>query len=587
MPEQDQTGSRSAGPAAGPTVRLAGYDRLVEVGRGGFAVVYQAWQPAFTRHVAVKVIATVLDEGTLKRFERECLAAGALSGHPNIVTVYELGNTEDGRPYIVMEFLEGGSAADHLARQGPMEWPDVVDMGIRLAGALEAAHRAGVLHRDIKPENILLSRFGEPKLGDFGIASVQGRTETRSGTVTASVAHAPPEVLGGARPSVASDVYSLASTMFMLLDGRPAFLHPDDETILPLLARVATAPVPDLRMKGVPEAVCLLVEQGMSKDPSERPASVVELGRMLQSIQADAGLPVTRLPLEGEPVPPPPKATVTAPVDANDGVQATQAGATRVVPTGPAPAPTGPSPKRRRITVGAAVAVAVGIAVAVAVALSSSGKDQAGTITETTTQTTAQPTTPTSTVPPIFQDDFSSKASGWSEADNAGVRLRYAGGRYRFEVLTPGVRQTSDTELEGAAYRQDLTELGNVVVETTAFHDQTGSWYGLTCRKPIGTNDGYVALVNPNGEWRLIRWDPEERILNQGTATPAGSQSRVRLECLGAAGGPVTLRLFVDDRLVGEATDPNGMGPGAVGLVVNSVAEPAEVQFDDFAVRPA
>src|SRR5436305_4526293 len=140
---------------------IDGYEDAAVIGRGGFAVVYRARQRAFHRTVAVKVLSgATVDDATLRRFDRERAAIGTLSGHPNIVTVYDSGLTANGVPYLAMEHLARGSLADELHRTGPLDWRQVLPWGIKLTGALESAHRLGVLHRDIKPENVLLSNFG-------------------------------------------------------------------------------------------------------------------------------------------------------------------------------------------------------------------------------------------------------------------------------------------------------------------------------------------------------------------------------------------------------------------------------------------
>jgi len=218
----------------------------VEIGRGGFSVVFRARQAEFGRDVAVKVITTVLDPRSLERFDRERRTIGALTGHPNIVTVFSSGENEAGMPFLVMEYLTGGSLADHLPDH-PFDWRRATELMVRVTGAVEAAHAAGVLHRDIKPENIFLSAHGEPKLGDFGIARLEGGMATSAGVVTASIAHAAPEILDGREPTVAADVYSLASTLFSLINGWPAHVRVTDQSMLPVYARVATEPVPDLR----------------------------------------------------------------------------------------------------------------------------------------------------------------------------------------------------------------------------------------------------------------------------------------------------------------------------------------------------
>ena len=220
---------------------------LRPLARGGFGVVYTARQPSLNRTVAVKVLtAPVLDDTARLRFERECKAMGMLSDHPNILTLFEAGFTPTGRPYLVMELMSGGCLRDVLDRE-PLPWEEVLDIAVRVAAALETAHRAGILHRDIKPENIMLSDYGEPQLGDFGIARLHGGPETRTDSLTASIAHVSPELLSGQKPSRASDVYALGSTLYMLLAGQAAHLRPGEESIVPALSRIAHDPVPDLR----------------------------------------------------------------------------------------------------------------------------------------------------------------------------------------------------------------------------------------------------------------------------------------------------------------------------------------------------
>ncbi len=305
----DQSGSGSS--ASHADLGIDGILDAEEIGRGGFGVVYKARQPSLHRTVAVKLVSSgVLDERARDRFERELHAMGTLSGHPNIVTVFDSGFTSDGRPFIVMDFMSGGSVADRLAR-GPILWQEAVQIGIKIAAALEAAHRAGVLHRDIKPENVLISTYGEAKLGDFGIARVQGGPETRTGLVTASMSHASPEILSGARPSVASDLYALGSTMHTILAGAPPFYRDTDESLVPMITRIAVENSPDLRPLGVPDSVCRVIERALSKEPLQRQTSAAEFGRDLQQTQIAAGLSPTELLIEigGEPVAPPSSST--------------------------------------------------------------------------------------------------------------------------------------------------------------------------------------------------------------------------------------------------------------------------------------
>ena len=183
MKRAGERGEQKGSAPVGIDLGVPGCEHAVEIGRGGFGAVYRAWQPEFGRTVAVKVLGQAGIEGEARRrLARELRAMGALSGHPHIVTVHSAGFTGMGNPYLVMGFEPSGTLADRLRRSGPMPWEEAVLAGIRISGALETAHRAGLLHRDVKPENVLLSAFGEPKLADFGVAQLQGAAATTART---------------------------------------------------------------------------------------------------------------------------------------------------------------------------------------------------------------------------------------------------------------------------------------------------------------------------------------------------------------------------------------------------------------------
>ena len=277
---------------------IAGITDAVEIGAGGFGVVYKAVEADLGRTVAIKVLSGNLDEGARYRFERERRAMGRLSGHPNIVTIYRGGYTAAGSAYLVMEFLERGSLADQLNERGPVAWVDALAYGVQLAGALETSHQAGVLHRDIKPANILLSRLGTTKLCDFGIARLQGALETKSTVVTASLGHAPPDIISGHRPDARSDVYSLASTIYELVAGAPAFVRVTDESIVPIIARIAQEPLPILDEGRLPTPAMRAIDQAMSKEPDDRPSTAKEFAELLVSVQRELGVQQSAIPIE-------------------------------------------------------------------------------------------------------------------------------------------------------------------------------------------------------------------------------------------------------------------------------------------------
>ena len=272
---------------------------MVEIGRGGFGVVYRAVEAELGRTVAVKVLPPLVGEDAQRRFERERLALGSLSGHPHIVNIHRSGRTADDEPYLVMEFCQQGSMADQLEVAGPVPWPRATALAIQVAGGLETAHRAGIVHRDIKPANILLSNLGEPKLADFGIARMHGGHETRSGTITASLAHAAPEVLGAERPDARSDVYGLASTLYELLTGAPAFVRPGDESFIQIMARVTSEPLPAMDRQVAPPPVANVVAAAMVKDPASRIPSAEAFGAALADAQRQLGMTSTTMLVEG------------------------------------------------------------------------------------------------------------------------------------------------------------------------------------------------------------------------------------------------------------------------------------------------
>jgi serine/threonine protein kinase len=284
-----------------PPLEIPGLENPEVIGQGGFGTVFKVEEPEFGRSVAVKIIEERLNgENVRKAFMRECQAMGKLSGHPHIVTVLRGGTTEAGRAYIVMDLMSEGSLNDRIQREGPMPWPEVLEIGVMVAGALETAHRAGILHLDMKPANLLVSKYGEPKLADFGISRLPGVTETTDGRVKASVAFAAPERLLDGTATVASDLYGLGATMFTLLTGRPAFTSEHGDDLLATVARVVRDPVPDLRPRGVPDVVARVVERLMAKSPAERYASAADAAVDLQAAQRTTGRPVTRAVIEGE-----------------------------------------------------------------------------------------------------------------------------------------------------------------------------------------------------------------------------------------------------------------------------------------------
>jgi non-specific serine/threonine protein kinase len=289
---------RDVGSAVVSELSAAGFDDAEEIGRGGFGIVFRCRQAALGREVAVKVLTAELDQNR-DRFLREQRAMGVLTGHPNIVGVLHVGETESGHPYLVMQYHRPGSLDARIHDLGALPADEVLRLGVKLAGALETAHRAGILHRDIKPANILYTDFGEPALSDFGIAHITGGFKTATGVFTGSPAFTAPEILSGDPPSEASDVYGLGATLFASLTGHAAFERRSGEQVIAQFLRIASESAPNLREGGVPDDVADIVDMAMTREPHDRP-SVIELCTEIQRVQARHGFPVDEMAVRSD-----------------------------------------------------------------------------------------------------------------------------------------------------------------------------------------------------------------------------------------------------------------------------------------------
>jgi serine/threonine protein kinase len=289
---------------------FAGFSDVHEIGQGAFATVYRAIDTASGSPVALKV----LHGADHRRFDdhvlqQEARALGAASDHPHVVTLHRAVLRDDGYPMLVLE-LCGGSLADRLAASGPLPVAEAIAIAVKLAGALETAHRAGVLHRDLKPSNVLTTVYGEPVLADFGIAGLREATTGGSQLSGLTVHHASPETLLGEPASVASDVYGLASTLYELLDGHAPFYVTAGEDPADVQRRIISDLPPRLEAPGTSPALRDLLRRALSKDPVARPASALTFAQELREIERAAGRAPTPCRVDGlTTIPPlPPKA---------------------------------------------------------------------------------------------------------------------------------------------------------------------------------------------------------------------------------------------------------------------------------------
>ncbi|OLD98945.1 MAG: hypothetical protein AUG91_07890 [Actinobacteria bacterium 13_1_20CM_4_69_9] len=276
------------------------YRDAERIGHGGMGDIYRATDSVLGREVAVKILADryAQDKPVRERFTREALAAARLSGEPNIVTIFDVGE-HNGRPYIVMEHLGGGSL-DDVIRSGGAQPPQRVFTWLEQAArALDTAHARGIVHRDVKPGNLLLDRERNVYVADFGIASAAGMDSlTMTGTVLGTAGYLSPEQAQGERATPASDRYALAVVAFELLTGSRPF-EADSPTAE--AAAHVNAPVPSISARAdLPRELDRCFERALSKDPARRFPTCAEFVAALRSAFAEAAGQTRQL----APVPP-------------------------------------------------------------------------------------------------------------------------------------------------------------------------------------------------------------------------------------------------------------------------------------------
>jgi eukaryotic-like serine/threonine-protein kinase len=257
------------------------YEVVDTIGSGGMAIVYRAHDRELERDVAIKVLPQHLvnDGDLLERFQREARLVGRLS-HPNIVNVYDVGEAE-GRPYIVMECVDGVTLAEELARRGRFPTDEAVELALQVCAGLGHAHENGLVHRDVKPRNLLLRSDGIVKIADFGIArAVEGTQLTATGTVLGTAVYAAPEQVSGEQVTTAADIYSVGAVLYELLAGRPPFTY---ESLPELVLKQREGRVPSLRdsVPDVPAYLDEVVLRSLAPEPSARPPSAQALAREL------------------------------------------------------------------------------------------------------------------------------------------------------------------------------------------------------------------------------------------------------------------------------------------------------------------
>jgi eukaryotic-like serine/threonine-protein kinase len=275
-----------------PETILGEFRILRRLGKGGMAEVFLAEQMSLKRNVAVKILREerLADETHVRRFKTEATAAAALS-HPNIVQVYTIGEQE-GTHYIAQEYVQGMNLREYVTRKGPPDAEVALHIMKQVATALQAAHTAGIIHRDIKPENIMLTRRGDVKVADFGLAQLMHSGErvhlTQVGVTMGTPLYMSPEQVNGRKLDVRTDIYSFGVTCYHMLSGAPPFRG---ETALSVAVQHLKQEAEPLeRVRGdLPPALCRIVHKMLAKNPDKRYQTAQEVLKDLKRLTQTEG----------------------------------------------------------------------------------------------------------------------------------------------------------------------------------------------------------------------------------------------------------------------------------------------------------
>jgi serine/threonine-protein kinase len=567
---------------------IARYEIRSEIGRGGMAAVYLAYDPNFRRSVAVKLVSVNLRENPVfrERFEREARLIAKIE-HPAIVPVYDFGE-QDNQLYLVMRYMSGGALSGKI-REGASSLEFAARIISQIAPALDAVHAQGIVHRDLKPGNILLDGFGNPAISDFGIAHFSAATTDLTGSAVIGTPSymSPEQVRSDIELDGRSDIYALGVILFEMLTGRGPF---HAATPLSAALKHLTEPIPSIRSHrpDLPAEVELVLNKAMAKDREERHAAASELARELQAILGAARketFPATLLETS------PPREDASTEIDFGGTTlsenppsappRQSDARSAAMKPTDGSPMQSRQSfPRWTQITalVGAGL-VALALCVVIGL-LGTWAGFRLPALSPTETSPTPSPPLPPSALPTqavvLFADDFSDHASGWPTIQNAQGWYGYRDDGYHISVA----------QLNTALWAKTNRKDGDATISVDARPVAGGAdgYYGLLCR--IQDNqDFYYFVVRSNGDYTIGKYKNAEfqslfvEGWRQGAASGGGQASRLAAECAGNL-----LRLYVNNILLGETRDSD-FASGFSGVIAAALSEQGfEARFNNFLI---
>jgi serine/threonine protein kinase len=588
-----------------------------QIGQGGMATVYKAYQPSINRHVAIKILPGqyAQDPNFVKRFEHEAKAIAALE-HPHILPIFDFG-TQDGLTYMAMRYVETGTLSNLMGR--PLSYERIVRLIGPVARALDYAHKQGVVHRDIKPSNILIDKNGEPLLTDFGIAKMVqgsgGATQlTGTGMVLGTPAYMSPEQAKGTSLDGRSDIYSLGVVLYELLTGQQPY---QAETPLAVVFKHVSEPLPPPRTvnPNVPEPLERVVIKAMAKDPAQRYQTAGEMENGLQAALRE--IETSQRTVSTPALPTPPQGVPTSP------------------PTSPPSLPTtpGPSPSKSRRKMGLWLGAGAAVLCLGGCGLLALGMYSAGDITATPTRVaaatptrkpvsigvekTATPTptvestatpeptaaaatdtsTPESTAADnqtaypdnlpsgdiLFQEKFDNNRNDWptgKQEDEYGIsNSEFVDGRYQMsQKAKQGVftwNTLNETDFDDFAFSMEATPIKYNKVFA----------YGMTFREDADFGDLYVFEIDTDGYYSVsLRKDGEWETLEKWAELAAINKEGPN-ELMVKTAGPV-LRFYVNGTEAASLYNDSLSG-GSIGLALDmfEAGDEATAEFDNVVVR--
>ncbi|MCC6499122.1 MAG: serine/threonine protein kinase [Anaerolineales bacterium] len=553
-----------------PGQMLGPYRIISQIGQGGMATVYKAYQPSMDRNVAIKVLPRQLAESPefAARFQQEARIIARLE-HPHILPVFDFGES-DGVTYFVMRYLEAGTLKTKM-EAGPLSLNEIDRLFTQLADALNYAHGHGIIHRDLKPANALIDESGNLFLTDFGIAKLLESASprlTQTDAIMGTPAYISPEQAKAEKVNQRSDIYSLGIILYEMVTGSVPFVA--DTPLAVILKHISDPlPPPSIVKKDIPQPIERVILKALAKEPDDRYATAAEF------------LSAWKRALEETETARPSPDRISTP--------ASRAG-TSAPPSRPAPRP---APNRTGWVVGCLVVACLGFSVAGIGVFFWNWQMPffaSPTLTPFPTLTSAptQPPPPTATSAPVntaeilLQDNFSQNEVTWGTLTDSDSSIEYDGEALRIKMFIDGLFVWTTPNNE--TYE-------NIHAEVTAVNNdgQPNTAFGILCDHQDADDSYYYMGFTPSGEYVIAKSEEGQTDLfltndDQWAVSdivPKNAASyRVSADC-----GNGVLSLYVDGQLIDSVTD-NTFTSGGVGLFVWSgyEADSADITFDDFIV---